>query len=182
MHVTQAEETLWKQARSDSKAMAVLLQQHYAFLYKYMLKATMNRTIAEDLVQDTMLKAIENIASYHGKSKFSTWLISIGTRLYLDALRRGKRERKWQETEQAQALRALKYEAASAGSDFPEAMEALAGMEEHVRLPILLKYYYGYTVDEIAAWMDIPAGTVKSRMHNGMKRLRKELSEHDNGA
>ncbi len=156
--------------------MAALLQQHYAFLHKYMLKVTMNRTLAEDLVQDTMVKAIENIGTYQGRSKFSTWLISIATRLYLDRLRRLKREKRWQENEQAQALRALKFEAMSTGSEWPDAAEALAELEDDVRLPILLKYYYGYTVDEIAGWMDIPSGTVKSRIHNGLKKLRKELT------
>jgi RNA polymerase sigma-70 factor, ECF subfamily len=177
--VAQADEMLWKQARKDSGAMAALLQQHYVFLHKYMLKVTMNRTLAEDLVQDTMVKAIENIGTYEGRSKFSTWLISIATRLYLDRLRRLKREKRWQENEQAQALRALKFEALSAGSEWPDAAEALAELDDDVRLPILLKYYYGYTVDEIAAWMDIPSGTVKSRIHNGLKKLRKELTADD---
>lgn len=177
--MAQADELLWSKARKDSGAMAALLQQHYTFLYKYMLKATMNRTLAEDLVQDTMVKAIERIGTYQGRSQFSTWLISIGTRLYLDRLRRLKREKRWQENEQAQALRAMKFEAMSAGSDWPAAAEALAALDEDVRLPILLKHYYGYTVDEIAAWMDVPSGTVKSRIHNGLKKLRKELTADD---
>lgn len=175
------DEPLWKRARKDGGAMAVLLQEHYAFLYKYMLKVTMNRTLAEDLVQDTMVKAIENIGSYQGRSKFSTWLISIGTRLYLDNRRRHTRERQWREQEQAQALRALKFEALSSGSDWPEAMDALAALEEDVRLPILLKHYYGYTVEEIAGWMNVPAGTIKSRIHNGLKRVRKEMNQDDDG-
>jgi RNA polymerase sigma-70 factor (ECF subfamily) len=42
-----------------------------------------------------------------------------------------------------------------------------------------LKYYYGYAYEEIAEWLDIPLGTVKSRLHNGLNRLRKELSENE---
>lgn len=171
------EEQLIKLARKDDRAMAALLQQNYSFLHNYLLKVTMNRVLTDDLVQDTMMKAIESFGSYQGKSKFSTWLISIGTRLYLDSLRRQKRERKWLENEQGQALRALKFEAASSGSGWSEAMEALAAIDEDVRLPILLKHYYGYTVDEISSMMGIPSGTVKSRIHNGLKRLREELSD-----
>ncbi|MNH35900.1 RNA polymerase sigma factor SigY [compost metagenome] len=46
-------------------------------------------------------------------------------------------------------------------------------------MPVLLKYYYGYAQEEIAAMLDIPVGTVKSRLHNGLKQLRKELAGHE---
>ncbi|PZD95688.1 RNA polymerase sigma factor SigY [Paenibacillus sambharensis] len=180
--MTEAEERIWQQARTDNKALAALLQQHYPFLYKYMLKITMDRNLAEDLVQDTMLQAIENISAYEGRSKFSTWLIAIGTRLYMDAMRRKVRERKHQEAERLQALRSMKFMSAAAGGSWPEAMEALAELDYDIRVPIMLKHYYGYTVDEIAEWMNIPAGTVKSRMHNGLKKLRKELSANGSEA
>ena len=64
----------------------------------------------------------------------------------------------------------------SSGRDWPEALEALGRLKPDVRTPIVLKHYYGYSQDEIAAMLDIPAGTVKSRIHNGIKQLREELS------
>jgi RNA polymerase sigma-70 factor (ECF subfamily) len=173
------EDQLLLRLRKDPQALAELLRQNYMFLYKYMLKVTMNRTLAEDLVQDTMVRAIEKIAAYQGTAKFSTWLIAIATRLYADSLRKRKRERHWQEQERAQALRSLRYEAGSRQADWPEALDALAGLDPGNRVPILLKYYYGYSQDEIADWLDIPAGTVKSRLHNGLKQLRKELKDND---
>jgi len=162
--------------RRDPQVLAEQLRENYTFLYNYLLKVTMNRSLAEDLVQDTMLRAIEKIAGYRGGAKFSSWLISIATRLYMDSLRRYKRERAWREQEQAQALRSLRYEAALRQEDWPEALDALAELNPDHRVPILLKYYYGYSQDEIAAWLDIPPGTVKSRLHNGLHQLRKELN------
>jgi len=160
--------------RGDGQALAILLQQQYPLLYRYLLKVTMNKVLAEDLVQETMLRAIERIGTFQQRSKFSTWLIAIATRLYMDEMRKKSRERKWQNAEQA--LQAIRFDAAMQQVDWPESLDALAAMPYEVRVPILLKHYYGYGYEEIAQWLDIPVGTVKSRLHNGLKQLRKELS------
>ncbi|WP_308636071.1 RNA polymerase sigma factor SigY [Paenibacillus silvisoli] len=168
------EEQLVKQAvRGDDRALSDLLRGHYAMLYRYMLKVTMNKAMAEDLVQETMLKAIERIGTFRLQSKFSTWLISIATRRYIDEMRKQQREQKWQTQEQA--LQAIRFDAAMQRQDWPHALDALGALSYEIRVPILLKYYYGYAYEEIAAWLDIPVGTVKSRLHNGLKQLRKEL-------
>ncbi|WP_219838773.1 RNA polymerase sigma factor SigY [Paenibacillus sp. R14(2021)] len=161
--------------RGDDEALASLLRGGYAMLYRYMLKITMNKAIAEDLVQETMLKAIERIGDFQRRSKFSTWLISIATRLYLDEMRKEQRAQKWQTAEQA--LQGIRFQAAMQQQEWPLALDALGGLSYEIRVPILLKYYYGYAYEEIAAWMDIPVGTVKSRLHNGLARLRKELKD-----
>ncbi|WP_438448497.1 RNA polymerase sigma factor SigY [Gorillibacterium sp. sgz5001074] len=164
--------------RGDRTALSLLLQRNYSFLMKYLIKATMQPGYAEDLAQETMLRAMEKIRLYNGQSKFSSWLITIGTRLYIDSLRKRKRELRWQE-EQEQSLRKLRWQAEYGGSEWPDVLDALGVMPEEIRLPIILKHYYGYAYEEIAGMMDIPPGTVKSRIHNGLKSLRKELSEHE---
>ncbi|RXZ83679.1 RNA polymerase sigma factor SigY [Paenibacillaceae bacterium] len=171
------EETdLIKEARQgDRLALALLLKRHYAFLNKYLLKITMQPQLAEDLTQETMLKAIEKIRLYNGSSKFSSWLITIGTRHYFDHLRRRKREQHWQQQEMA--LRRTKWQVQSQGDEWPELLDMLARMPEGIRIPIVLKHYYGYAYDEIGKMMDIPSGTVKSRVSNGLKELRKELAD-----
>lgn len=163
--------------RGDRTAMSMLLQRHYTFLVKYLIKITLQPSLAEDLAQETMLKGIEKIKLYNGQSKFSSWLITIGTRLYIDSLRKRKRELRWQEQEQS--LRKLRWQAEHGGSTWSDALDALGGLAEDIRVPIILKHYYGYAYEEIAEMMDIPAGTVKSRIHNGLKSLRKELAEDE---
>ncbi|RUS47328.1 RNA polymerase sigma factor SigY [Cohnella sp. AR92] len=175
LNETEASTAIRLAVRGDEKALASLLQANYTVLYRYMLKVTMNKSLAEDLVQETMLKAIERIGTFRAKAKFSTWLISIGTRLYMDEMRRKGRERKWRTDEQA--LQAIRFEAAMSQEEWPRALDALADLPPDTRVPILLKYYYGYSYEEIAQWLDIPLGTVKSRLHNGLNRLRKELNE-----
>lgn len=159
--------------KGDTLALSALLKQHYAFLLKYLIKITMNPAEAEDLTQETMIRCIEKIGTYNGRAKFSSWLITIATNLYIDDLRRKKRERKlW---EQERGLRKMRWQSAHTDTDWPPVLDALGRLNHDVRVPVILKHYYGYSYDEISRMIGIAEGTVKSRVHNGLKRLRKEL-------
>ncbi|MEK3882488.1 RNA polymerase sigma factor SigY [Paenibacillus sp. PL2-23] len=172
------ESTIVRQAiRGDIQSLSELLGQHYAFLYQYVLKLTMDKSKAEDITQETMLKAIEKIGTYRAKSKFSTWLIAIASRLVIDRARRSQRERKYVQEEGA--LRQLRYESLVRMNEWPAALEALGQLDQQQRMTVLLKYYYGYSQEEIAEMLDIPLGTVKSRIHAGIQLLRKELASYE---
>lgn len=174
----QNELTLVRKAvKGDIQSLSELLRQHYSFLYQYVLKLTMDKSRAEDVTQETMLKAIEKIGSYRAESKFSTWLIAIASRLVIDRARRSERERKWVHEEGA--LRALRYETLCRMNDWPDALQAIGELNEKLRMAVLLKYYYGYSQEEIANMLATPLGTVKSRIHAGIKQLRKELEDNE---
>lgn len=159
----------------SQEAFAELFQTHYSFLYKFVLKMTLDPQTAEDLVQETMLKGLDHIQKYNHQSKFSTWLITIATRLYVDQQRKKKREWFWQKKETEQLSRTLQWQLSYKGFEWNDVMEGFAKLNTEVRTAILLKHYYGYTNEEIGKMMNIREGTVKSRIHNGMKELRKEL-------
>lgn len=161
----------------DRKALALLFQKNYPFLVKYLIKVTMNPDMAEDLAQETMAKCIEKIGLYQFKSKFSSWLISIATHLFIDQQRRKKREKTWQQEEEQ--FRKLKWHLETRNEEWNDAMSALGKLSDDVRVPIVLRHYYGYSYDEIGEMMQISAGTVKSRVHNGIMAVRKELKLND---
>lgn len=168
------EKDLIKDAKKgNQRALATLFQQNYSFLVKYLIKVTMNKATAEDLAQETMAKCIEKINLYDGKSKFSSWLISIATNLYIDQLRKNKREKNWQQQEQG--IRNLKWQLESRSEEWNDALSALGKLNDDVRIPIVLKHYYGYSYDEIGSMMKVSPGTIKSRIHNGILTVRKEL-------
>ncbi|RSK28693.1 RNA polymerase sigma factor SigY [Bacillus sp. HMF5848] len=157
--------------RGDSAAFAMLFHNNYSFLVKYLMKLTMSPELSEDIAQDTMVKCMEKIKLYNGKSKFSSWLISIATNLYIDYTRKKKREKSWFE----QAFRKMKWQVESRNEEWNDALTALSHLPDTVRIPIILKHYYGYEYEEIAQMLHIPQGTVKSRVHNGLASVRKEL-------
>src|SRR5699024_9766728 len=117
-----------KTKKGDTLALSELLQQNYSFLINYLMKVTLHQQIAEDLTQDTMMKSIEKIQLYNGKSKFSTWLITIATNLFIDQQRRKKREKNW--LEQEQALRKMKWNAANMNEEWTDVLDVLARMNE----------------------------------------------------
>ena len=173
-----------KRARSgDADALSELLRTHYSFLVKYLVKVTMDSSAAQDLAQETMMKAVIKIGQFDGRATFSSWLISVATRVYLDSLRRKKREWKWLEKEKRRLVEpssaSLRWKLEAAGGEWSDVLDALSRMSEETRMPVILKHYYGYSQREIADMMDIPEGTVKSRIHTGLHDLRKELTHFE---
>lgn len=175
------EATLIEEAkRGNRMALSILLQRNYTFLVRYLIKVTLQPPLAEDLAQETMLRCLEKIRLYNGQAKFSSWLITIASRLYIDHIRKVKRENRL--LEQEQAMRKLKWQSEREGNNWPEALEALGMLPEETRMPVILKHYYGYSYEEVAEMMNIPPGTVKSRIHHALKNLRKELAGYDEEA
>lgn len=165
-----------KAKKGNDEAFTELFKHHYSFLYKYLLKVCFNPQLTEDLLQETMLKAYVHLPTFKGEAKFSTWLISIASRTYMDYLRKEKRERKRLEKIQDEALRKLKWHLATNGHEWTEQMTLIAKVDPQIRVSLLLRHYYGYTYEEIAQMLQIKVGTVKSRVHNGIKSIRKEWS------
>lgn len=162
--------------QGDAGAMALLLREHYPFLYKYLIKATMDPSLAEDIAQDTMVRCMEKIRSYNGTSAFSSWLITIASRLYIDRKRRWKREAKWQEEQvREQGIRSIRWRFESRNMEWSDVLDALSRLSSAQRMAVLLKHYYGYSYDEIGEMLEVPSGTVKSRVAAGLNQLRKEL-------
>ena len=158
----------------DQDAFAQLFERHYSFLFKYLLKLTLDEEVSADLAQDTMIKCYTNLSSFKGEGKFSTWMISISTRLYMDFLRKQKREKMWLNQLKRTLSRQFAWQAHARGMEWSDAFADFNQLADEVRVPILLHHYYGYSYDEVGQIMGIRPGTVKSRVHNGLIQLRKE--------
>ncbi|MGF7048351.1 RNA polymerase sigma-70 factor (ECF subfamily) [Paenibacillus sp. DS2015] len=159
--------------QGDANVLAELIHEHYSFLYRYLVKVTMDPMMAEDLTQDTILRCIEKIRLYDGSSSFSSWLMTIGTRIYIDQVRRKKREKNWLFKEQG--IRRIRWQFESRNEEWSDVLESLARLSTEHRVSVLLKHYYGYTYEEIGEMLAIPSGTVKSRVAKGVRQLREEV-------
>ncbi|MCM3236491.1 RNA polymerase sigma factor SigY [Heyndrickxia oleronia] len=159
----------------DEEAFVELFQTHYSFFYKYIIKMTFDPVVAEDIMQETMLKSYLNIQKYDGSSNWTSWIITIATRIYIDYLRKKKRERWLFKKTKENYSDLLRWQLLHSGYEYDDIMDIIHKLDANHRIPLLLKHYYGFRYDEIAKMLGIKEGTVKSRVHKSILIVRKGL-------
>ena len=137
-----------------------------------------NDVEAEDVAQDALLRAYRRFDALRDPQRFRGWLVRIVFRLALDRARSAKR-REVRETEWAQPARRASpptAEQLAASSEFQAHLDrALAELPEKLRLALLLSAMEGHTLEEVAAMLNLPVGTVKSRVFAGKRKLAEKL-------
>ena len=158
-------------------------------LYSAALRMTRNAADAEDLVQETYLKAFNAYERFETGTNLKAWMYRILTNSYINAYRKKQRRpdesdiddiedlylyRRLGGAESALLSRSAEDELLEMfGED--EVKLALEDLPEHYRMPILLADVEGFAYKEIAEILDVPIGTVMSRLHRGRKQLQKRL-------
>ena len=172
-------------ARFEREALPLLDQ-----LYSAALRTTRNPADAEDLVQETYLKAYAAFSSFTEGTNLKAWLFRILTNTYINIYR--KKQRQPYQTGTDDLTDGQLHEAeshTSTGLKSAEAValdrladtdvvEALAKMPEDFRIAVYLADVEGFSYKEIAEIMDTPVGTVMSRLHRGRKLLRSLLEDY----
>jgi len=160
-------------------------------LYAAALRMTRNAADAEDLVQETYLKAYRGFGGFEEGTNLKAWLYRILTNTYINLYRARKRrpdESDLEEIEDLYLYRRLGgLEAAAAGRSAEdelldiytddEVKEAIESLPEQFRMAVLLADVEGFSYKEIADILEIPIGTVMSRLHRGRRALKKALAE-----
>ena len=158
-------------------------------LYSAALRMTRNPSDAEDLVQETYLRAYRGFGGFQEGTNLKAWLFRILTNTFINSYRAKQRrpgETDLDDVEDLYMYRRLGgLEAAQAGRTpesevleaIPEAVvkEALEALPEQFRMAVLLADVEGFSYKEIAEILDIPIGTVMSRLHRGRKGLERRL-------
>ncbi|MEZ5273109.1 MAG: sigma-70 family RNA polymerase sigma factor [Ilumatobacteraceae bacterium] len=159
-------------------------------LYSAALRMTSNRADAEDLVQETYLRAYRGFAGFEEGTNLRAWLFRILTNTFINTYR--AKQRRVQETELDDLEDLYLYkrigslERASQSAEETlfemftddEVKAALEGLPENFRLPVLLADVEEFSYKEIADMLDIPIGTVMSRLHRGRKAMQKALIDY----
>jgi RNA polymerase sigma-70 factor, ECF subfamily len=176
---------------SDQATFADQAMPFMSSLYSAALRMTRNPADAEDLVQETYLKAYRGFGGFQEGTNLKAWLYRILTNTYINTYRAKKRrfdETDLDETEDLYLYRRLGgLEAAAAGRSAEdelmdwftdvEVKEAIEALPEQFRVAVLLADVEGFSYKEIAEILDVPIGTVMSRLHRGRKALQKALYE-----
>src|SRR5438093_11502552 len=137
-----------------------------------------NTADAEDVAQETLLRAYRRFDRLRDRTRFRAWLVRIAFRLALDRLRSGKRRELrdtiWSQPEHQPPTRTAEDLAAS--KELQARLDnALAELPEKLRLVLLLAAMEGHTIEEIAGMLGISTGTVKSRIFYARKQLAEKL-------
>lgn len=125
---------------------------------------------ADDIAQDALVRAYVASGSFLGLSKFSTWLFRIAYNCYLDRKRRSSP--KTVHTDTAEALQVISTDETDASFRYQQLYHALEKIPEKEKAAIVLHYFEDRSIKEIAAILQIPAGTVKYHLSSGRNHLK----------
>lgn len=172
-----------------AEAVARLVEEQGGRLYALGLRFCGNAEEAEDMVQETFLRAFRNWESFEGRAQVSTWLYTIASRV----CQRMHRKRSG-EPDHLESLEDLLPFGEARMGVIPDESEgpleaslreegrqrveaAIAELPLDFRMPLVLKEIVGFRVDEVAHILEIPEATVKTRLHRARLRIRKALEE-----
>ena len=162
----------------ETALMRMLYEEHAAALWRYAVRLTGDPARAEDVVQETLLRAWQHPEVTDDKERSArAWLFTVARNMIIDD-RRSSRFRKESESLDADgAPEPASRDEVNAALDRLVLGDALAQLSAEHRAVIRRSYYLGWTTAQIAADLQIPEGTVKSRLHYAVRMLRLTLQE-----
>ncbi len=157
-------------AEGDEAAFRALYDRFADRVYRYAYTLLRTKHLAEEVVQETMIAVWKGAAKYAGRSKPSTWIFGIARNQAYSLVRKESRR------ERVPDVSLVEPDPAPAVQRQERVARALATLSDDHREVVFLTFYEGLSYPEIAAILDIPAGTVKSRMYHAKRRLGEALT------
>jgi RNA polymerase sigma-70 factor (ECF subfamily) len=185
------EELVLRFRRGQTEAFGVLLRRYERELYGYLRRYMGDSSLAEDVFQNTFLQLYLKIGQYERGRPVRPWLYTIATHQAIDTLRRNGRhqavslEQTREETSETELYGLLEtlesrgpgpFEQTSSQERRERVRASVDQLPDFLRQVLILAYYQGLKYREIAEVLDIPVGTVKSRLHAALVKLQEAWS------
>lgn len=156
-----------------------LVQEEYFKLRNFALKLTHNHEDANDLVQETVFRAMKYEEKFENGTNLKGWLYTIMKNTFINHYRRVVNSKIFSDdTDKQYYINSAKSTSANDAENkmgVEEIMEAINGLNENLRTPFMMSYN-GYKYEEIAEKLNIPLGTVKIRIHMARQKLKTQLA------
>lgn len=167
--------------KGDYQAVEIVVDEYYPGLYNFLLRMGCPPGDVDDIIQETFIKAAKGLYRYQHRDRFRIWLLKICHNSLRDYYKKASRRR-----EIPYAPETLPV--AEAGHPESIIMEleqarrvqaALNQLPPKQRLAVVLRYYHGFSIKEIAQMVHCPVGTVKSRLNGALSNLKSFVQEGD---
>ena len=168
----------------DSDAFRLLVEQYSRAVFRLAFRMTGNEQDAEDVVQETFLRAYRQLDKYEARSSFSTWLYRIAANYSLDLIRKRKRHEEKRErgkTEERDILQTLPVNTPGpdrivySGQVQERVNEALNELSEQERTAFVLRHFEGMSIDEIGEALGTGTNATKHSIFRAVQKLRRSL-------
>ena len=181
MERAEEAEYIKRAKRGDKDAFTALINAHKNLVYNLALRILKDRQEAEDLTQEVFIQVYENLRFFRGESRFSVWLSKVTYNMSLNRLKALKRLPIAIEDEKLMGAGPIIEASNSPLAEIEEKerreilREAFSRLPEIYQLPIMLRYMQGFSVGEVAEVLNLPQGTVKTRLARAREILRRKL-------
>jgi RNA polymerase sigma-70 factor (ECF subfamily) len=170
---------------ADQAKFSDVAMEYMPSLYTAALRMTRNPSDAEDLVQETYLKAYRAYGRFQEGTNLKAWLYRILTNTFINSYRAKKRRPEESDIDDVESLGGLAGSTSGRSAEEEvlehitesEVKEAIEALPEQFRMAVLLGDVEGFSYKEIAEILDVPIGTVMSRLHRGRRALQARLYE-----
>ncbi len=159
-------------AAVDQRAYGELVRRHQGRVRAWLRQLTGDKDRADDLAQDTFVRAWSKLSTFSGTGKFSAWLLKIAYNLFLQELRQKKRTTRLADAMKDDQMALGTTVVAAADGGLPDLPKMLSVLTTDERLVLILCQAYGYSHGEASHVTGLPLGTVKSHIRRGMTRIR----------
>jgi RNA polymerase sigma-70 factor, ECF subfamily len=171
--------------KGDQNAYGEIVELYKDKIFQLCYRMLGNRHEAEDVAQEAFIRAYINIHGFNQSKKFSSWIYRIATNLCIDRIRKKKPDY-FLDAEVPGTEGLTMYSQIASDTDMPEdqlarlelqeiVQKEISNLPEKYRAVIVLKYIEELSLNEISEILDLPLGTVKTRMHRGRENLRQRL-------